>query len=844
MKLSIVGCGYVSYYYYVSMKNYNELFLQGVYDRNKDKRDKLAEHCNCKSYDTLDELLEDSEIDIVLNLTNPKSHYEINKKVLNHKKHLFCEKPITLKLEELKELITISKKNNLKIISAPCVYLSNYANKLRELLTSNVIGKVYKIESKLEDTHENFQSYGQLLNHVGFKWPLKDELIIGCNLEHNGYMLSLITSLFGNITSIKKTISKYSEESLMTPDYYYSILNLDSDIEFHLTSSTCSKCTNRSTIIYGEKGEIILENIWDFKSNIYIRDDKNYRNIAYKSENFNQDWNLYIDLIRPILYFKEGKSIMETDQILHISEIMINIQENKLGEITNKFSISPIEKYHFYINLEKRSNRNKHCLNQLQSIGIINPNRFNAIENKIGLIGCAESHIKCIEIAKEREWPFVCIFEDDVLFINNTHINEKIHKYINYDYDVLYIGAWLRNNKYINIFDDLIKVNYTCCLHAYIVKKHYYDVILNNLKEGLSLKKKNPNNYYYNNDEYIKKLQERDNWLCLSPIMATQINGYSDNFNEIREYEKIIPIIPDKIYPNISILTPTFNRKRFLPLMIYNIYHFTYPKEKIEWNILESNDNSLNNYEKLFNDKSEITDLEEKLGIKIKYEYKDYEMSIGKKRNILSNTSSHQYLINMDDDDLYLSSYLNHSIDILMNTGKSITGSLDMLFIYPQKDYQISFIQCVRDFMLYHEATLCMTKSHWKQYKYEENNKGEGKYIYGENELCGLSDIMKCMICVCWDGNTVNKDKFLDNKVNLNIQGDSLNILKNIFSEYKMDSVKKESKTIEIPLELLKNIRNLIEVTNTRVNWKIEELLPVGIMVKQIDELLVEKSDN
>ena len=60
----------------------------------------------------------------------------------------------------------------------------------------------------------------------------------------------------------------------MTPDYYYSILNLDSDIEFHLTSSTCSKDTNRSTIIYGEKGEIILENIWDFKSDIYIKDDK------------------------------------------------------------------------------------------------------------------------------------------------------------------------------------------------------------------------------------------------------------------------------------------------------------------------------------------------------------------------------------------------------------------------------------------------------------------------------------------------------------------------------------------------------------------------------------------
>ena len=54
-----------------------------------------------------------------------------------------------------------------------------------------------------------------------------------------------------------------------------------------------------------------------------------------------------------------------------------------------------------------------------------------------------------------------------------------------------------------------------------------------------------------------------------------------------------------------------------------------------------------------------------------------------------------------------------------------------------------------------------------------------------------------------------------------------------------MESIKEEDKqTLEISKELLQNIRNLIEVTNTRVNWKLEELLPVGVMIKQIDELL------
>ena len=76
----------------------------------------------------------------------------------------------------------------------------------------------------------------------------------------------------------------------------------------------------------------------------------------------------------------------------------------------------------------------------------------------------------------------------------------------------------------------------------------------------------------------------------------------------------------------------------------------------------------------------------------------------------------------------------------------------------------------------------------------------------------------------------------------MNIQGDSLKVLKNIFSEYKMEHVKEETKNIEISEELLKNIRNLIEVANSRVNWKIEELLPIGIMIKQIDELLIDKN--
>jgi hypothetical protein len=43
---------------------------------------------------------------------------------------------------------------------------------------------------------------------------------------------------------------------------------------------------------------------------------------------------------------------------------------------------------------------------------------------------------------------------------------------------------------------------------------------------------------------------------------------------------------------------------------------------------------------------------------------------------------------------------------------------------------------------------------------------------------------------------------------------------------------------IEVSLELMQNLRNIIEVANGRIQWKTEELLPVGMIIKQLDDLL------
>ena len=197
---------------------------------------------------------------------------------------------------------------------------------------------------------------------------------------------------------------------------------------------------------------------------------------------------------------------------------------------------------HFYINLEHRKERDLITRQELKKLGIKKPNRFNAITHEIPLVGCALSHIACLEKAKELGWDYVIMFEDDIKIEGKNSLLSKFNKYIKMDFDVLYLGCW----NYLppeKINNDLSKIVRAVCNHAYIVKEHYYDTLLQNLKEGIEWKLKEDirdNNI----DEYHYTLQAKDNWYCITPIHITQRDGWSDNFNEVRNYSERIKNIP------------------------------------------------------------------------------------------------------------------------------------------------------------------------------------------------------------------------------------------------------------------------------------------------------------
>ena len=118
-------------------------------------------------------------------------------------------------------------------------------------------------------------------------------------------------------------------------------------------------------------------------------------------------------------------------------------------------------------------------------------------------------------------------------------------------------------------------------------------------------------------------------------------------------------------WPKISILTPLYNRNKWLPLMICNLEQFDYPKHLIEWCILDSKDGD-EDVRLLENQK--IIDLcQKRLGrIKLNYKYVPKKMTIAEKRTYLAKKMmTNKWFANMDSDDIYFPQYLKYSIQNL-----------------------------------------------------------------------------------------------------------------------------------------------------------------------------------
>ncbi len=277
MNIAIVGCGFVADYYVATLAAYPDLKVVGVFDRDPARTDHFARFHGLPRFDSLDALLSDDRVELVLNLTNPGSHYEVSRAALSAGKHVYSEKPLAMETDQARELVDLAEARGLQLASAPCGLLGETAQTVWKALREGRIGTPRLVYAEMDDGMVPRMAYRSWKSASGIPWPAKDEFEVGCTFEHAGYYLTWFPAFFGparTVTAFSATLlpDKQTDEPLdvNAPDFSVACVAFESGVVARLTCSIVAP-HDHSLRIVGDDGVLSTRDCWYYRSPVRIQ---------------------------------------------------------------------------------------------------------------------------------------------------------------------------------------------------------------------------------------------------------------------------------------------------------------------------------------------------------------------------------------------------------------------------------------------------------------------------------------------------------------------------------------------------------------------------------------------
>ena len=139
--IGLIGCGNIAETYFRAQDYFNNINFIACADKFAEAANKCAQQYSIRSL-SVEEILKDDDVDVILNLTIPQAHYEVSKLALEAGKHVYSEKPMSMTYEEAKNLLDIANKNNLYLGNAPDTFLGGGGQMARSLVDKGEIGNI------------------------------------------------------------------------------------------------------------------------------------------------------------------------------------------------------------------------------------------------------------------------------------------------------------------------------------------------------------------------------------------------------------------------------------------------------------------------------------------------------------------------------------------------------------------------------------------------------------------------------------------------------------------------------------------------------------------------------
>ncbi len=274
-KVGLIGCGHISETYFRAEKYFNNIKIIKCADINHTNAIKCAKAYKIKALSVKD-LLKDQEVEIILNLTIPKAHYQVAKQSLLNGKHVYSEKPMAINFKDGLDLVKIANKKKLYIGNAPDTFLGGGIQKSKELVEKNILGKISLGNAIF--AFPGVQSY-----HPNPEpWFAKNEG--GPVIDMGPYYLTALVNLLGPakkvtgsvIEGVKRRIigigpKKNKTFKVECPTTYLSTIQFENGTIIRLTLSFDVIAHQRNHIeLYGSKGSMIVPDPNMFGGSVYV----------------------------------------------------------------------------------------------------------------------------------------------------------------------------------------------------------------------------------------------------------------------------------------------------------------------------------------------------------------------------------------------------------------------------------------------------------------------------------------------------------------------------------------------------------------------------------------------
>lgn len=260
--VGIIGCGNISAAYLRLAPTFKALEVRAVADMNMVAAKARAEEFGVRA-ETVEDLLSADDIDVIVNLTIPEAHFPITKRILEHGKHAYSEKPFVLSLEQGETLRRICDETGLRVGSAPDTFLGGTHQRARAVLDEGLIGDVVAGSC-------------HVMSHGMESWhPNPDFFFVaggGPMLDIGPYYVTNLIQLLGPVKRVAALTSAASDTRTIgsgdregetipveTPTNIHALLEFHNGATITLSTSwDVWKHNHPNTELYGKEGSLFI----------------------------------------------------------------------------------------------------------------------------------------------------------------------------------------------------------------------------------------------------------------------------------------------------------------------------------------------------------------------------------------------------------------------------------------------------------------------------------------------------------------------------------------------------------------------------------------------------------